>query len=121
MEQAVQPPIVAAAEDMGGAAPITVPGGPWLLSADFARLGPDLLLTGADGQKQLLTGYFNSETPADLITEGGAVISGDLATKLAGPVAPRPAADVLGQSEAGREIADMGVLPEDVPPRHFNR
>jgi hypothetical protein len=107
MEQAVQPPIVAAAEDMGGAAPITVPGGPWLLSADFARLGPDLLLTGADGQKQLLTGYFNSETPADLITEGGAVISGDLATKLAGPVAPAQfaqaapaaAADPIGRVE----------------------
>jgi hypothetical protein len=58
------------------------------LSADYARLGPDLLLTGNDGQKQLLTGYFNSEVPADLISEGGAVISGDLATRLAGPVAP---------------------------------
>ena len=88
MEQAVQDPIITASKDLDGATPITVPGGPWLMNADFARLGPDLLLTGADGQEQLLTGYFNTETPADLITEGGAVIAGDLATKLAGPVAP---------------------------------
>lgn len=78
-----------------------------MLTAEYTRLGPDLLLTGSDGQKQLLADYFSSETPSDLMTEGGAVISGGLATKLAGPVAPAEfaqavpvaAADPIGRVE----------------------
>jgi len=71
---------------------ITVPGGDFLLSADFVRLGPDLLLVGADGTRILIQGYFTSEHPPDLQTEGGARIGGDLAGKLAGPEAPGPSA-----------------------------
>lgn len=67
---------------------IVVPGGAWLLKADFVRQGPDLLLIGEGGQKTLLTNYFTAETPPDLHTDFGAVISSELASKLAGPVAP---------------------------------
>jgi hypothetical protein len=54
--------------------------GAWLLKADFVRQGPDLLLTGEDGQQTLLVDYFNAETPPNLQTDFGAVISGDLAS-----------------------------------------
>ncbi len=62
--------------------------GAWLLKADFAREGSDLLLTGEGGQKTLLVDYFSQQSPPDLQTDFGAVISGELAGKLAGPVAP---------------------------------
>src|SRR5688572_7722751 len=70
------------------AGPVAVPGGDFLLQADFVRAGPDLLLIGADGTRILIQGYFTSEHPPDLLTEGGARISGALAEKLAGPAAP---------------------------------
>jgi len=62
--------------------------GAWLLAADFVREGADLVLIGKDGQKTLLVDYFNQASPPDLQTDFGAVISGGLAGKLAGPVAP---------------------------------
>ena len=67
---------------------IEIPGGAWLLRADFARQGSDLLLTGADGTQVLIRGYFLLENPPDLITEGGQLITANLAAKLAGPLAP---------------------------------
>ncbi|MDP6842867.1 MAG: FecR domain-containing protein [Rhodospirillales bacterium] len=99
--------------NLNGGMPITVPGGTWLLTAEYTRLGPDLLLTGSDGQKQLLADYFSSETPSDLMTEGGAVISGGLATKLAGPMAPAQfaqAAPAAAAEPIGRvETVEGGV------------
>ena len=67
---------------------IEIPGGVWLLRADFARQGSDLLLTGADGTQVLVRGYFLLENPPDLVTEGGQLITANLAVKLAGPLAP---------------------------------
>ena len=65
-----------------------LPGGAWILRADFVRQGPDLLLVGADGQQILVRDFFRLENPPDLITEGGQFISAQLAAKLAGPLAP---------------------------------
>ena len=62
--------------------------GSWLLRADFIRQGPDLLLLGEDGQKTLLVDYFSSGFAPNLQTDYGALITGDLASKLAGPLAP---------------------------------
>jgi hypothetical protein len=65
-----------------------IPGEAWLLKADFAPQGPDLLLTGTDNTQILIRDYFNLDIPPDLVTDGGAVISAELAVKLAGPSAP---------------------------------
>ena len=67
---------------------LNIPGEAWLLKADFSPQGSDLLLTGADGSKVLIRDFFNLDAPPDLVTDGGAVISAELAVKLAGPTAP---------------------------------
>ena len=59
-----------------------------VLGADFVRQGPDLILTGADGQQIIGRDFFRLQNPADLITEGGQLIKAELAIKLAGPLAP---------------------------------
>ena len=68
--------------------PLVVAAEAWLLKADFVRSGPDLLLIGADGSKILVRDFFNLENPPDLMTGSGAVVSAELAAKLAGPAAP---------------------------------
>ena len=71
-----------------GGAPLVIPGGAWLLEAEFSPQGSDLLLSGPDGSQILIRNFFDLDTPPDLMTEGGAVISAELAVKLAGPLAP---------------------------------
>ena len=67
---------------------IVIPGGAWFLRAEFERSGPDLKLTGPDGQKLLIRDYFSQENPPDLTTSDGVVLKGDIAVRLAGPLAP---------------------------------
>lgn len=67
---------------------LSIPGEAWLLKADFTPQGPDLLLTGEDGVQIVVRDFFNLEVPPDLVTEAGAIISAELAVKLAGPTAP---------------------------------
>ncbi|MGY9001188.1 MAG: FecR family protein, partial [Rhodospirillales bacterium] len=81
--------------------------GTWLLKADFVRQGPDLLLVGEGGQKTLLVDYFNSETPPNLQTNFGAVISAEQASKLAGPLAPGQFAQAIG----GDQLAQGASIP----------
>ncbi|MDP7097035.1 MAG: FecR family protein, partial [Rhodospirillales bacterium] len=84
--------------------PLVVAAEAWLLKADFVRSGPDLLLIGADGSKILVRDFFNLENPPDLMTGSGAVVSAELAAKLAGPAAPgqyAQAADVAGAEPIG--------------------
>ena len=94
---------------------VHVPGEAWLLKADFAPQGGDLLLTGPDGTQVLIRDFYNLETPPNLLTDGGAMITGDLAIKLAGPAAPGQlafAGDQLAQAEEpiGRVEATDGVV-----------
>jgi hypothetical protein len=90
---------------------IIVPGGSFLLLADFVRQGGDLLLVGPDGTEVLIQGYFDlAEAPA-LATEGGAVIAPDLAARLAGPLAPgqyAAAGDVIEDQPIGRVDETIG-------------
>ena len=67
---------------------LVVPGDAWLLKADFTPQGSDLLLTGPDGSRVLIRDFFSLDSPPDLMTDAGGVISAELATKLAGPTAP---------------------------------
>jgi len=70
-----------------GQTSVVVNHGTLLLTADYVRSGPDLVLVGADGTKVLLIGFFATETPPNLFTLNGAEVTGHLASILAGPSA----------------------------------
>ena len=55
-----------------------------ILVGDYQKSGADLVLTGPDGVKVLVLNYFESSTPPDLWTAGGARVASETATKLAG-------------------------------------
>lgn len=59
-----------------------------LFGAEFARSGPDLLITLSGGPTLHVAEYFTSQVPADLMAPNGAILRGDLVAQLAGPEAP---------------------------------
>jgi hypothetical protein len=90
---------------------LIVPGGAFLLRADYVREGGDLLLVGADGTKILIQGYFDLAEPPALMSEGGAVMAADLVVRLAGPLAPGQYADAgdgLEEQAIGRVEESIG-------------
>ena len=89
---------------------IVIPGGNMLLHADFTRAGADLLITSPDGSQFVIVDYFNGQTEAGLITEGGALLPFDLVSALAGPASPGQYA----QSEDGIEEVPIGRISETV-------
>jgi FecR protein len=60
----------------------------FLFTAHFKKSGPDLILTGDDGKKLVITNYFNLDKHPDLVSPDGAVLSSELVERLAGPDAP---------------------------------
>ena len=90
--------------DASGGSIVTVPHGSFLLGAAYIREGSDLLLIGADDQQFLIRDFFATEIPPDLISDTGLRITGELASRLAGPVAPREFAQ-----------AQPGALPPAQP------
>ncbi|MDE0781436.1 MAG: FecR domain-containing protein, partial [Alphaproteobacteria bacterium] len=75
-----------------GAETVTIPDGPMLLNANFARSGSDLQLTRQGGEQVIVQNFFGTEITPVLATEGGAKIMPDVAESLAGP-------DILGGGE----------------------
>ncbi len=68
---------------------VTVPGGAFLLTADYGRSGADLILTGADyGSVIVVRDFFALDDAPNLRTEGGAQVSAALAARLAGSRSP---------------------------------
>lgn len=55
-----------------------------MFRGSYERVGPDLHITGPDGGKVLIPDYFATEHPATLLSPNGAILDGDLVTKLAG-------------------------------------
>jgi hypothetical protein len=55
-----------------------------LFRGHFARSGPDLILTGQDGHRLIVTDYFASEKHPDLVAPNGAHLTGDVVDLLAG-------------------------------------
>ena len=67
-----------------GEAPLHIPGGDFVLEAEYSRLGPDLFLSGEE-HSVFVKGYFTHEQAQDLYTtDGSAVVRGSIATRLAG-------------------------------------
>lgn len=79
---------------------IRVPGADWLGDADLSRDGGDLLLTGSDGVSMVVPGYFDLPNPPALLDDGGMMVSGDWAVRLAGPLAPGQYAQAGGATPA---------------------
>lgn len=73
-----------------------------LFGAEYARSGPDLLITVQGGPTFYVSNYFASQVPADLIAPNGAILRGNLVVHLAGPEAPGL-------------YAQNGNLPEALP------
>jgi VCBS repeat-containing protein len=67
---------------------VTIPDAHLLFTADFQRKGSDLVLTGDDGHKILVTDYFRHEKQPDLVSPEGALLSASLVELLAGSAAP---------------------------------
>src|SRR5579872_6499766 len=67
---------------------IDIPDAELLFRGHFARSGPDLILTGEDGQRHLIPGYFAGEKHPDLFAPNGAHLSGHLVELLAGSPTP---------------------------------
>ena len=81
------PAVVLDASATAGA-PVIVPGGEFLLHADYVRQGPDLKLVGQDGTEVLVVGFFSMAEPPALKGDSGLRIDAQVAAKLAGPAAP---------------------------------
>lgn len=80
---------------------VTVPEATLLFTGDFSRAGSDLMLTGPDGAKFVVAGYFNTDNPPALLSPEGAMLTGGVVTALAGPQFPGQYAQAGGaQSDA---------------------
>ena len=96
---------------------VLVPAGDWLTRADFSRSGPDLLITGQNGEQVLVRGYFSTGNPPSLITEGGLSISGNIVGRLAGPLAPGQYAQT-GEAAVTDPIGQITTIQGSVEIEH---
>ena len=111
-------PLVIDAGGQDSASPLLIPNGGWLLQAEFSRLGGDLLLTGDDGGQILVRGYFNHDVPPALMTDSGALIGGDLAARLAGPLAPGQYAQAGDGGTGLQAVGTASKIVGSVQARH---
>ena len=80
---------------------LLIPDGGWILGGEYIRQGSDLIIKGADGQMVVVRDFFSLASAPDLYTGTGAVINGQLATRLAGPLAPGEYAQAAPAGAAG--------------------
>ncbi|HJM50783.1 MAG TPA: FecR domain-containing protein, partial [Alphaproteobacteria bacterium] len=92
--------------DIGAGPHLTVPGGTMMLTADFVRAGPDLIIEGQDGSEIIVRDYYTVDDPPALMTSGGAQMPADLVHKLAGSMAPGQYA----QAAPGEEPQPIGTV-----------
>ncbi|KJS37470.1 MAG: hypothetical protein VR70_12500, partial [Rhodospirillaceae bacterium BRH_c57] len=81
-----------------------------MLQGDYLRAGPDLVLVAPDGARTVIRDFFASDPAPDLVSVDGAMVSGALATRLAGPVAPAQTA----QADSG-VTTDAQLAQADQP------
>lgn len=94
---------------------LNIPGGDVYLSADFIRTGYDLTLKVDGAQAIVIPDYFMNDVAPDLLLDTGAVVSGALATKLAGPMTPGQYAQLqTGPGGVGAAIGSVTDLDGSV-------
>ena len=69
-------------------ASIAIPDAHFLFHADFKRAGSDLILTGEDGHRVVVPGYFKHEHLPTLLAPNGGALTGDVVEALVGSQAP---------------------------------
>ncbi len=67
---------------------VSIPDPELLFRGHFGRSGQDLVITGQDGHRHIVPGYFASEKHPALVAPNGAHLSGDLVEHLAGSQTP---------------------------------
>jgi hypothetical protein len=67
---------------------VTIPDARFLFHAEFKRSGTDLTLTGEDGHRVVVPGYFKHDHLPTLLCADGSALTGDIVAALAGPLAP---------------------------------
>ena len=93
---------------------LVVPGGHMLLIAEYTREGDDLILTGPDGTEVLIQDFFGTGNPPDLVTEGGARITPEIASALAGSLAPGQYAQAEPGGAANQPIGTVDTATGSV-------
>src|SRR3954470_11317824 len=105
-------PIAVVSHDGDHEASIKIPDAHFLFHADFKRTGSDLTLTGEDGQRIVVPGYFKHEHLPALVSSTGAALRGDIVETLAGSVAPgqyaQAAAPAGGAAVSGKVATAQG-------------
>src|SRR5215510_12033122 len=81
LDQSEAPQVVLSAKSADA---VTIPDAHLLFSAEFTRVGLDLLLTGDDGRKVTVEGYFRGDKHATLLSPDGAAIPGNIVDVLSG-------------------------------------
>ena len=91
-----------------GTETLTLPWASEALSADFMRVGTDLVLVSKNGDKIVIEDYFLNLQPKDLYTLGGAKISANVVHHLSG----NPFAGAYAQSSSSTAgVSDpIGVI-----------
>ena len=88
---------------------VRLPEGTDLGAADYARLGPDLVITAPDGATFIVSEYFLIEPPADLMAGDSARLGGETAVRLAGPLAPGQVAQASA-TDAAQPIGKVELV-----------
>src|SRR3954453_8958411 len=105
-------PISVVPPDADRGSSVTISDAHFLFHADFKRTGSDLTLTGEDGHRMVVPGYFKHEHLPPLVSSTGAALSGDIVETLAGSVAPgqyaQAAAPAGGASVIGKVATAQG-------------
>lgn len=92
---------------------LMIPGGAFLLHADYDRQGPDLLLRDGDGGLVRIVDFFAVDPAPHLEGDTGLRVSAETAAKLAGPAAPGQYAQV-GPAVAGEPVAKVETITGEV-------
>jgi hypothetical protein len=96
--------------DGSDAAYLTIPDAHLLFNAEFKRAGSDLLLTGPDGKRILVTDYFKHDKLPTLLSPEGAALTGDVVAALAGSQAPGQYAQATAPGPAAAPIGRVESL-----------
>ncbi len=71
--------------DAGSGGTLTLPDAALMFRGAYGRSGPDLSITGPNGEKLVVVDYFGHEHPPTLMSPDGAMLAADLVAQLAGP------------------------------------
>src|SRR5262245_11847497 len=91
-----------------------------LLGGQYRKAGADLIITGKDGHKVVVSGYFGLEKTPDLVTAQGAGLSGHIVEHLAVSSSAGHYAQAGAQAGGGIAIGKVERLGGSATVQHAN-